>query len=135
MILFLDACIIIYWVESKEPFHSQVMKVLRNLKSKDPEATFAVSRLSLLECQVVPLREKNHPLEEAYKELFSMGELEIVELDASIIERATQIRASLNLRTPDAIQASSALSLGDKVLFITGDDKFKKVSGLQVLCL
>lgn len=132
MILFLDACIVIYWIEAPDPFHARLMSRLRELRSRSPEATFAVSRLSWLECMVKPLRENDRELAGEYHEFFDAAPLRIVELTASVIERAALLRAAKRLPTPDALQAASALEIAGDVLFLTNDRRFRKVPGLRV---
>jgi predicted nucleic acid-binding protein len=134
MTLFLDANIIIYRVEAIEPFATQVLATLQELVIRHQDAGFAVSRLSLLECLVKPLRDKNTIDIDQYRGFFSSTSLRIVEVSAVVIETATMLRAYHSLRTPDAIQAASALSLQGPVTFLTGDRQFSKVPGLN-LCL
>ena len=57
MTLFLDACVIIYWIEAVDPFYSKLINTLQSIHSQYPQAVFAVSCLSWLECRVKPLRE------------------------------------------------------------------------------
>ena len=59
----------------------------------------------------------------------------IVELTAAVVDTATTLRASYVLKTPDALQAASALSLGDDVVFVTADLGFARLSGLKALKL
>ncbi len=132
MTLFLDANIIIYRVETVEPFNQQVVAVLRVLLDKYPHAGFAVSRLSMMECLVKPLRDQNSADIEQYRAFFVSAGLQIVEVSAQVIEMATMLRARHGLRTPDAIQAASALSITGPVTFLTGDRQFGKVPGLNV---
>ncbi len=135
MTLFLDACVVIYWIESVEPFYSKLIKTLQTLQKQYPQAIFAVSRLSYLECRIKPLRENDQFLLDLYDQFFTANNLRIIELDAQVIETATHLRVQYNLRTPDALQAACALAItGDKCL-ITGDIKFKTIQELQVLCL
>lgn len=130
--LFLDACIVIYWVEAPDPFHSRLMEHLRSLRQQHPDATFAVSRLSWLECMVKPLRDKDATLLEAYREFFEARHLQIVDLSARVVERAASLRAEHELKTPDALQAASALEVDGELLFITNDHRFRKISALRV---
>lgn len=132
MILFLDANIIIYRVEAVEPFNQHVLTALRALVEKYPDSGFAVSRLSLMECLVKPLRDQNTADMDRYRGFFSSTGLQIVEVSALVIETATILRARHGLRTPDAIQAASALSIKGPVTFLTGDRQFRKVPGLNV---
>ncbi len=135
MTLFLDACMLIYWIESVDPFYSELINNLQNLHRQYPQAKFAVSRLSWLECRVKPLRDNDQFLLNLYKQFFATSNLKIIELDAQVIDTATSLRAQYNVRTPDALQAASALAISDSVLFITGDVKFKNLPELQVLCI
>jgi predicted nucleic acid-binding protein len=131
VILFLDACIVIYWIEAPDPFHGRLMARLRALRGQAPDATFAVSRLSWLECMVKPLRDKDESLADEYRFFFAAAQLSIVELTAPVVERAASLRAAPGPRTPDALQASCALELGDDVLFLTNDRRFRAVPGLR----
>jgi len=130
--LFLDACIIIYWVESAEPFHGRLMTLLKKLREQEPEAKFSISRLSFLECRVHPLKQKNQELLDLYDQFFRSQDLGVVELTPGVIDQATSLKVRYSLRTPDALQAASALSLKEEVIFLTGDKTFKKVESLTV---
>ena len=132
MTLFLDACIVIYWVESKNPFYTKLLQILNAIRSKFPSSDFAVSRLTLLECRIKPLQERNEGLLKLYEDFFSMEDLQIIEMDADVVDQATLLRAHHGLKTPDALQAASALRLERETLFLTSDPKFKKVPDQNV---
>lgn len=132
MTLFLDANIIIYRVEAVEPFNQQVLAAVHELVALHPNAGFAVSRLSMMECLVKPLRDQNSADIERYRGFFASAGLQIVEINSLVLETATLLRAHHGLRTPDAIQAASAMSLKGPVTFLTGDKQFSKVPGLKV---
>ena len=132
MTVFLDACAVIYRVDAVEPWLAKMTTVFARLHSGPTAPGLAVSRLSLLECRVQPLRKNDRPLLAAYQEFFSSPGLQIVGLSAEVVERATIVRAQTNLPTPDALQAASALSIADEVHFVTSDTKFKRVAGLNV---
>ena len=134
MTIFLDANIIIYRVEAVEPFATQVVATVQELVAQYPDADFAVSRLSVMECLVKPLREQNTTDIDRYRGFFASVALQIIEVSALVIETATLLRARHGLRTPDAIQAASALSIKGPVTFLTGDSQFCKVPELKV-CL
>ncbi|MFB6359654.1 MAG: type II toxin-antitoxin system VapC family toxin [Thiohalorhabdaceae bacterium] len=55
-----------------------------------------------------------------------------VSLAERVLERATQLRADNGLKTPDAIQAASALALGEGVQFVTADQDFGRLAELTV---
>ncbi|MCX7091602.1 MAG: PIN domain-containing protein [Legionellales bacterium] len=133
--LFLDACIIIYWVESAEPFYSKLLSQLQDIAEKNPHHVLTISRLSFLECLVKPIREKDKKTLRIYKDFFEANHLEIIEIDQKVIELATDLRARHNLRTPDAIQAASCMIGGGDHLFLTGDKHFGSVSKLSTCIL
>lgn len=135
MRLFLDACVVIYQVEAADPFYSRVARAVAAVQKVHGKLDYAVSRLSLLECLVRPLREGDAATISRYAEFFGADDLEIVELSARVIDRATRLRAAHGIRTPDAIQAACALSLRGPTVFMTGDPSFRKVEGLEVLLL
>jgi predicted nucleic acid-binding protein len=132
--LFLDACALIYWMETAAPFYHRLLGAMREVYKRDPRAEIGVSRLSQLECLVKPLQTRDDGLQRRYRQYFSSPSLRIVELDAAIMEHAALLRATVKgLRTPDAIQAASALSLKDEVVFLTGDLRFDAVPGLKIV--
>ena len=130
--IFLDANIIIYQVEGVEPFQQQVRNTLSDIVRQHPDAGFAVSRLSLLECLVKPVREQNDGAISRYRGFFASSDIRIIEVTDQVIETALVLRARHGLRTPDAIQAASALILKSQIIFLTGDRNFQKVPTLQV---
>lgn len=131
MIAFLDSGALIYYFEGAQGFRQAVVDVLQRIKAKDAQAQVAVSRLGVMECRVKPLREANLALLAQYDNFFN--QVQIVELSAAIVTHATDISANTCLKTPDALQAASALSLGAACSFITGDEGFARVKGLQIL--
>lgn len=130
MTLFLDACALIYRFEGNAAFRLATRTLLARLSAGSAAAVVAVSRLSLLECRVKPLREGDLPLLNRYDAFFAA--CQIVELSASVVETATTLRARYALKTPDALQAAGALSLAPAVHFVTADQVFAKVVGLDV---
>ena len=131
MIAFLDSSAVIYYFEGDENAQKAVRGVLSTLKSQYPACELAVSRLGVMECRVKPLRDSAHTLLASYDTFF--GRLQIVELCAAVVDGATTLRASYGLKTPDALQAASALSLGEDVVFVTADLGFGRLSGLKAL--
>jgi predicted nucleic acid-binding protein len=51
---------------------------------------------------------------------FAGVEIVLVELSAAVVERATQLRAKYNLKTPDALHYATAVEAG-ATGFLTGD--------------
>jgi predicted nucleic acid-binding protein len=113
-LIYLDANIIIRLVEGDVGARHSVEARLRGLLS------FMTSRLSRLECRCRPLREGDQRLLGLYETFFNGSELSLCDVTAEVIERATELRAKLNVRTPDAIHLASAVLYGVTV-FLTGD--------------
>ena len=132
MNLFLDANIPIWRFEGQPPYHLAARETLDELRERHAGATLTVSRLSWLECRIKPLRDDDQVLLARYAELFAGG-VRVVELTAEVVDTAAGLRAKHGLKTPDALQAASALRLPGPSIFLTGDAGFARVKGLQVL--
>ena len=132
MVIFLDSCIIIYWVESVDTFYEKVSKAILKLSKTYGRPNFAVSRLSVMECRVHPLRAKDHDLLQLYEQFFSAPNLEIVDVSSDIIDTATALRAHHQLKSIDAVLMASAISLGKDTLFLSNDKQFKNLPFIKV---
>ena len=130
MRLFLDACALIYRFEGAVKFRTAAMELMAQLSAQQTSVELAVSRLSVLECRVKPLREGNAVLLKRYDDFFA--NVRIVELSAAVVDAATLLRARDGLKTPDALQAASAFVASERPVFVTADAGFAKVSGLDV---
>lgn len=128
--IYLDACIIIYLVESASPFHNSVVNRLLQLQIY-PASTLLTSRLSRLECRVRPLRDNDQRLLDIYDQFFSASGLHIVEILEPVVERATTLRASYGFPTPDALHLASAIEERAD-LFLTGDAALARCQELKV---
>ena len=135
MKIFLDANAVIYLVEGVKPWYGYVRDVLAEQLQLHGRMEIAVSALSWLECRVKPLREENQTLLEHYQAFVTRPRLHIQPIETQVLDRATWLRAYHRLKTPDAIQAASALLLEGEVLFVTGEARFEKVPGLKVVRL
>ncbi len=130
--IFLDACALIYRVERIAPWAGRLAQRLAELHQQFPQARLAISDLSRMECRVRPLRGGDRALLAAYDRLFGAAALEVRLLTPAVIDLATAIRARSGLRTPDALQAASCLSLPGPALFVTGDAGFRREAALAV---
>lgn len=132
MTVFLDSCALIYWFENVEPWRGRVVETLRSLRRQaGPRAQLGISRLAVLECLVKPVRDGNQDLEDRYRQFFASDDLQVVELNPAVVERALNLRADYRLKTADALQAASALGLDGNVVFVTGDEVFTRVPNLK----
>jgi predicted nucleic acid-binding protein len=92
---------------------------------------FAVTPITLAEVLAGPLRSGNEALARRYRALLQSWRM--VELDADIAETAARLRATLQLKLPDALQAASALAVGAAAL-VTHDRDYSRLKALRVLC-
>ena len=130
MIAFLDASALIYLVDGEAAWAEVAQVALQQLASETSALQIAVSRLSVLECRVGPLRRGDQASLDRFDALFAQPGLLFVELTASVVELATELRAKHGLRTPDALQAACCLTLGSKAVMLSGDTGFQRVPGL-----
>ena len=71
--------------------------------------SLVTSRLTRLECRSKPLRGGDLATLAQFEVFFAGVELVIVELGRAVVERATELRAQYNLKTPDAIHYATAV--------------------------
>jgi predicted nucleic acid-binding protein len=132
VIAFLDASALIYLLEGDAHWARAVQQEIGRLASDQPGLKIAVSRLSALECRVGPLRRGDQASLARFDAFFAQPDLLWVELSASVVEQATQLRATHGLRTPDALQAACCLQLGPEAVMLSGDADFRAIPVLQL---
>lgn len=127
--IYADSGIIMRWIEGTENIRTPIASRWQQLASAD--RVFVTSRLSHLECRCKPLRERQADLLRLYDAFFVGKEVVLREIDASVVEKATELRATLGLKTPDAIHAATAMLTGTAA-FWTTDARFLKCAALTV---
>lgn len=82
-----------------------------------------------------PLRVGNTALAQRYRRfLLQSRNFSTVPFDATIAERAADLRARYNVRIPDAMQLATAIHAGCQA-FLTNDQRLQRVSDTRVLVL
>jgi predicted nucleic acid-binding protein len=77
----------------------------------------------------------NLELAQQYRDILSnQAELSVLTVTETIAEQAAQLRATYNLRTPDAIQLATALNQ-KAFFFLTNDNRLPQLETLQILML
>ncbi len=127
--IYADTGIIIRLIEGADQVRVPIEDRLRELP--DESRFIVTSRLSTLECRCKPIREKQDHLLRLYDAFFASREVIVKEIDAPVMEEATILRATLGLRTPDAIHAATAIIAGTPT-FWTTDKRFLKCRELTV---
>ena len=126
MRVYLDTAPVIYLVENVLPWESLVRDFLQQ-----PGVVPQASVLSRMECRVQPLRTGDAALLADYDAFFASLAGGLLELHAGMFEKATELRARLNLKTPDALHLAAAILSGCDV-FLTNDDRLKRCPEIRV---
>jgi predicted nucleic acid-binding protein len=129
----LDTAPLIYFIE-QNPTYLEMMRFFFRAFDRG-EFRIVTSTVTLVEVLVYPLRQRNTILAQEYREiLLNQESLTVVEVTPDIAEIAAQLRATYNLRSPDAIQMATAIHEGAS-FFLTNDARLPSLPGLQVLVL
>ncbi|GEA28131.1 tRNA(fMet)-specific endonuclease VapC [Microcystis aeruginosa NIES-4325] len=129
----LDTAPLIYFIEQNEAY----LELVRAFFGAVSRGEFQVvtSTLTLTEVLVHPLRSGNVELAGQYRDiLLDQENLITVPVSVEISQVAAQLRATQNLRTPDAIQIATAIREG-AMFFLTNDSRLAAVPDLEVLVL
>jgi len=128
--IYADSGIIMRWIEGGVSVRDPIELSWRQLPPA--ERVFVTSRIARLECRCKPLRNRQSDLLDQYEIFFASVEVAIREVNAAVIEKATDLRAAFGLKTPDAIHAATAIISGTSE-FWTTDARFSKCSALKVV--
>jgi predicted nucleic acid-binding protein len=129
----LDSCIFIYQIEANPKYIDLTDLIF--LWLSDPKSRAVTPTITMTEILVSPYRNRDEKLlDNLYGLLSTYPDLEWVPVGLEIADIAARMRADYNLRTPDAIQAATAVHAGATAL-MTNDPIFKRVPDLSALIL
>ncbi len=131
-IVYVDTAIFIYTVEAKPAYFTALQPLWQQFQIGDIE--LITSELTLMEILVTPLRNSDSNLVSDYEQLLTASEIRLLPINQSILKTAAHLRATTNLKTPDAIHASTAMN-HTCTIFLTNDRGFQSTSNLPVLIL
>ncbi|HEX5081528.1 MAG TPA: type II toxin-antitoxin system VapC family toxin [Blastocatellia bacterium] len=123
---YLDSAPIIYLVEQVQPYATAVRR-----KLSAQGLTLITSELTRLECRVKPLRNGDAALLQDFDDYFANSTAEIIQLTREVIDRATEIRAQFNFKTPDSIQLAAAV-VSNSDVFLTNDHRLNRFTGITI---
>lgn len=126
MDVYLDTAPVIYLVENVAPWEPAVRTFLA-----DATLTPKVSVLTRMECRVLPMRNANEELLKDYEEFFATLPGSALPLDERVFEKATELRARHNFRTPDALHLAAAI-VHQCGLFLTNDQRLAKCTEIKI---
>lgn len=123
---YLDAAPIIYYIEDTPPFSAAV-----EAKLSVPGLTLITSELARLECRIKPLRNSDSIVLQDFDDYFANTISEIIPLTRDVVDRATEIRAQFNFKTPDALHLAAAV-IAKCDVFLTNDHRLSRFTSLTI---
>jgi predicted nucleic acid-binding protein len=131
--VYLDANSFIYSIERIDPYRG-ILDTLWQAVSFG-QFTVVTSELTLLEVLVKPLRVGDVTTATAFRTVLrNSPDVQMLPITQPVLEKAASLRATMNIKTPDAIHAATAL-LNGCALFVTNDSTFRRLSNLAVTVL
>ena len=129
----LDTPVFIYQLENNPRYVGLTDRVFSWLESAGGRAV--TSAITMTELLVQPYRGGDQRrVDEFYGLLSTYPNLQWIAPSLEIADAAARIRAAHRLRTPDALEAATALA-GDSTRLTTNDPVFRRVTGLETLIL
>jgi predicted nucleic acid-binding protein len=131
--IYIDTVTVIYAVEQAPTYGVLLNSLWNNLQVGNLEV-FS-SELTLMETLVVPIRNSDTFLVDAYERLLQSPQMQLIPISQIILREAARLRAvTPALRTPDAIHSTAAIAAGC-TQFLTNDRQLRTVIGLPVVIL
>ncbi|MDP9136801.1 MAG: type II toxin-antitoxin system VapC family toxin [Pseudomonadota bacterium] len=127
---YLDTNVVISIIEATETFGQAQRRFVEKIDAREIAAT--TSELTLAECLVKPLANKDAAAVEAYLHFLDgrPGFL-VVPISRDILLAAASLRADKTLKLPDAIHIATARAAGCTA-FLTNDRKIRALPGMRV---
>ena len=123
---YLDTAPIVYTVETS-PLFAQRVDVVLNRVGVIP----ITSEMARLECRVKPMRDGNSILLQDFDDYFNNTIAEIVPLTRDVVDKATEIRAQFNFKTPDSLHLAAAV-VSNCDVFLTNDHRLSRFTGITI---
>ena len=123
---YLDTAPIVYTVETSPLFAQRVDAVLARLG-----VIPISSEMARLECRVKPMRDGNLTLLQDFDDYFDNTIAEIVPLTRDVVDKATEIRAQFNFKTPDSLHLAAAV-VSNCDVFLTNDQRLNRFTGITI---
>jgi predicted nucleic acid-binding protein len=129
----LDSVIFIYHFEEHPRYKALCAEAFDLMEAGAIQTV--TSTVTLIEVLTQPLAKGEPELFSRYEQYLRFGpSLTLRSLDPDLALNAAQLRARHQIRTPDAAQLAAAIEFGAR-LFLTNDDRLRKVTEIEVLVL
>ena len=131
--IYLDTNCFIYSVERIDPYRT-ILDALWQAVSVG-QIKVVTSELTLLEVLVKPLKARDFTTAGIFRTVLRHSpDVQMLSITQAILEEAATLRATIGIKTPDALHAATAL-LSGCTLLITNDNTFRQITGLSVTLL
>lgn len=131
--VYIDTVTVIYTVEQTPAYGVLLNPLWHSLQAGNLEVF--TSELTLMETLVVPIRNSDTFLIDAYEQLLLSPQMHLIPINQTVLKEAARLRATTpSLRTPDAIHAATAITSGC-TQFLTNDRQLRTVANLPVVVL
>ncbi len=131
--LCIDAAPLIYFVEQNSTYVDRMRSILAKVQAGDIEGFASV--ITLTEVLTLPLKLKQSSVATQYQVALKHSlHFALLPISAEIAERAAQLRAQYNLKTPDALQVATAIESSCDA-FLSNDLGLRRVVEMPILML
>lgn len=128
-----DTAPFIYYIE-KHTTYFNLTKAIFEYVSQG-KLDIITASLTLTEVLMKPIQAKNMRLQREYRDLLlNTANVSTIAIDTIIATKAAELRATYNLKTPDALHVASAIVSGCDA-FLTNDNGIKRVTDITILIL
>lgn len=129
----IDTSPFIYHLEKHPSYSRLTVRLFEEVEKGNVKAV--TSTITLMEILVRPKQLRDREAVEDYKfTLKTFPNLTLKAIDENVAERAADMRASYELRPPDALQIATATS-SNATGFVTNDERLKRVRELEAMVL
>ncbi len=131
--LCIDSAPFIYATEERPAYVDRMRLIFQLIRTQPIQVCSAA--ITLTEVLTKPLKDNDTKVVVAYRQLLlNSRRFRLIPINPTIAERAAELRARYNLKTPDALQVAVALHQQCDA-FLTNDLGLKRVTEVQVLVL
>ncbi|MBW4593951.1 MAG: PIN domain-containing protein [Brasilonema angustatum HA4187-MV1] len=131
-IVYVDTSVLIYTIKGHPDYYSLLQPLW--LKFQLGEIEIVSSEIIIMEVLVLPLRNVDTSLIADYEQLLFSSKIQLIPIRKPVLRETANLRATTNLKTPDAIHAATALSV-NCTQFLSNDKGFRHIVDLPVVVL
>jgi predicted nucleic acid-binding protein len=129
VIVFLDAAIVIYFVEQPATWGSRAAARIAAIRAGRNQ--LAVSDLVRMECFTGPLKNSNLAFLNAFTAFFGLADVKVLAITPSVCDRAARVRATHNFKPLDSLHLAAAVEHGCDQ-FLTNDQQLARFADIAV---